>query len=427
MKKLYLTSGLSVVLVLTSLSVQAQADFRPGYVVRLTGDTVRGQVNYRNARLGATQCLFRNIGEQAPTTWLPNQLKGYGLLSGEHFTSQLTPMPVPATVPAAGPPPARQLFLEILAEGAASLLSWKDDQGVEHFYVQKAEAAQPTELVRVRQQVQDGGIVREQIVPLYKGTLTEQFADCPAVLLSISRTDFKANSLIALINSYNACRRPGQVVAVRAARTKATLELLAGGQASRTTYTSQNTSSTAAVSAGVAPELGMGLSIGRRVLRQKLTFRVELHYVRQVAETSAPTQVDIVGRRYDLRFTTAYLRLPALVRYTLPGNQVRPFVEAGGSFNYATTADFQRRVASTTGADWQPLLPVTLVVGNAYRRYEFGLLAGVGVQFPSLLSGHSLAVLGRLEQSDGFFIIGGYGASVVRGNVLVSLGLTKSK
>lgn len=264
-------------------------------------------------------------------------MKGYGLLSGEHFTSQLTPMPMPAavpgTVPAAGPPPARQLFLEVLAEGAASLLSWKDDQGVEHFYVQKAEASQPTELVRVRQQVQDGGIVREQIVPVYKGTLTEQCADCPAVSLSISRTEFKASSLIALVNSYNACRRPGQVVAARAARAKASLELLVGGQASRTTYTSQNTSSTADVSAGVAPELGVGLSIGRRVLRQKLTFRVELHYVRQVAATSAPTQVDIVGRQYDLRFTTAYLRLPALVRYTLPGTQVRPFVEAGGSFN----------------------------------------------------------------------------------------------
>lgn len=58
-----------------------------------------------------------------------------------------------------------------------------------------------------------------------------------------------------------------------------------GGQASRTTY--DYPSGSVEAPASWAPEVGVGLSLGRRVLRQKFTFRAELHYVRQVAEASS--------------------------------------------------------------------------------------------------------------------------------------------
>jgi hypothetical protein len=428
MQQHYFIICLGTLLSIGSLKARAQADFRPGYLVRPTGDTVRGQVNYRGAYRGAQQCLFRAAGEQAATAWLPAQLKGYGLLSGEHFTSQLIPLPAsPGSAVPEPKLPARQLFLEVLAEGAASLLSWKDEEGQEHFYVQKAGATQPTELVQVRQQVPDGVSSREQVIPVYRGVLTEQFADCPAVLLSISKTEFKASALTAAFNRYNACRQPGRVAPPSLKRSEASVEILVGGQASRTTYDTPTSTSATTVPARWAPEVGVGLSLGRRVLRQKFTFRAELHYVRQVAEGSG-SEVTFSGvtQHYDLRFTTAYLRLPILLRYAMPGTKVRPFVEAGVSINYATTLDAQRRLTSGTGSDWQPLIPGQQGSGTAFRKYEFGLVAGLGAQFPGLLGGHSLSVLGRVEPSNGFLLINGYNASVLRGNVLVSFNLTKN-
>jgi hypothetical protein len=434
MKHCYFTACLATILSIGSLAAHAQAGFQPGYLVRLTGDTVRGQIKYRNVRQGAQQCLFRAAGEQAATAWLPGQLKGYGLESGERFASQLTPIappPAPAgsAVPAPGAP-ARQLFLEVLAEGAASLLTYKDEAGQEHFYVLKAGAAQPTELVQVRRRVQDGSGSREQVVPVYRGVLTEQFADCPAVLLGVSKTEFKTAALIAAVTSYNVCREPGRVALVSPKRSVTSLEILLGGQASRTTYTTPVTSVT--VPAGLSPEVGVGISLGRRVLRQRFTFRGEVHYVRQVAESSesqaryqsVPNQV--ITQTYDLRFVTAYLRAPLLVRYAVPGTKVRPFVEAGVSFNYALTLDAQLRMTGTSSGKWEPLIPDQMGSDTAYRNYEFGLLAGLGVQFPGLLGGHSLAVLGRAEQSNGFLLINGYNTSVLRKNILVSFNLTKN-
>ena len=428
MKQPYSITCLGALLSLASLQAHAQADFRPGYLVRPAGDTVRGQVNYRGGYRGGAQCLFRAAGEQATTTWLPSQLKGYGLLSGERFTSQLVPMPAAPASPGSTVPeaPARQLFLEVLADGAASLLSWKDENNREHFYVQKVGAAQPTELLEVRRQVPDGSGSREQVLPVYRGVLTEQFADCPAILLSISKTEFKVSALTKAVASYNTCREPNRVAAPALKRAEVSVEIMVGGQASRTTY--DHPVGSVELPASLAPEVGVGLSLGRRLLRQKFTFRAELHYVRQVAEASS-SEVLFNGSRqdYDLRFATAYLRLPMLVRYTIPGTKVRPFAEAGVSVSYATSLNAQWRPTSgaNSGSDWQPLIPDQMGSTSAYRRYEFGLVAGLGVQFPGLLAGRSLAVLGRVEPSNGFLLIAGYNTSVLRGNVLVSLDLTK--
>ncbi len=434
MKKPYVVACLGALLSIGSTAAHAQTEFRPGYLVKTAGDTVRGEIAYRGIAKSAERCVFRVAGEQAATTWLPSQLKGYGLASGEHFSSQLTPMPVPpapagSTAPAASVP-ARQLFLEVLTEGPASLLNWRDEDLHEHFYVLKAGAAQPTELVQTQLRIVDNGIAREQLMPVYRGTLTEQFADCPAMLLSLTKVEFKATSLVAVVNRYNACRQPGWVAPSAIARNVVGIEVLAGGQASRTQYTAPTFDVT--VPAGLAPEIGVAFSLGRRVLRQRFTFRAEVHYVRQVAEASSSQQLYLpvpdraIVQAIDVRFVTAYLRAPMLARYSLPGTKVRPFLEAGVSMSYATTLDPQLRLTGNNRTDWGPLLPGQMGSREGYRAYEFGLLAGLGVQFPGLLGGHSLAVLGRAEQSNGFLIINGYNTSVLRGNLLISYNLTKN-
>ncbi len=425
MKQHYVVACLGALFSIGSTAAYAQTEFRPGYLVKTAGDTVRGEIAYRGIGKSAERCVFRATGEQATTTWLPGQIKGYGLASGEHFTSQLTPMPVPpapegSTVPVASVP-ARQLFLEVLTEGPAALLNRRDEDLHDHFYVLKAGAAQPTELVQTRLRIVDNGIIREQIMPVYRGTLTEQFADCPDMLLSITKTEFKSSSLVAAFNRYNACRQPGWVAPSAIKRTEVGIEVLAGGQASSTYYSEPKFEVT--MPAGLAPEVGMALSLGRRVLRQRLTFRAELHYVRQVAEASSSQQLYLPDpSKYDIRFVTSYLRVPILVRYSLPGTRVRPFLEAGFSMSYAPKLDPQIRFTGNIRTEW------LLLTGSraGYREYEFGLLAGLGVQFPGLLGGHSLAVVGRAEKSNGFVLINGYNMSVFRGNFLISYNLTKN-
>ncbi|MGI4863169.1 MAG: hypothetical protein ACRYFZ_04550 [Janthinobacterium lividum] len=58
MKKLYVVVAFGLGWACPA-TVQAQVDFRPGYIVRPAGDTVRGDIDYRDARFNARQCRFR--------------------------------------------------------------------------------------------------------------------------------------------------------------------------------------------------------------------------------------------------------------------------------------------------------------------------------------------------------------------------------
>jgi len=49
------------------------------------------------------------------------------------------------------------------------------------------------------------------------------------------------------------------------------------------------------------------------------------------------------------------------------------------------------------------------------------------VQLPGLLGGHALAVLARVERSDGFSLTRDDRAAVLRGSAFVSFSLAKSK
>jgi hypothetical protein len=437
---LFFTAAITGASILGASDARAQADFRAGYIVQPAGDTVRGQIDYRGARRGAQQCLFRAAGAKEVVSFKPDQLRGYGLASGEQYSSQLTPAAPsqPGTEPpaAAGAAPAPQpLFLEVLVAGEAYLLAQHDQTGGTHYYILKKGAALPTELVQERRQViQDGQLRNELLLPVFRGVLTTQFADCPAVLLRVSKTEYKESALVAVVEQYNACRQPGQSVATHKQPTEANLEALLGAQISQTTYNDGGSSDK--LSGALAPELGLALRVSRRTAKQKFSLRLELHYARQVAtgtferRTALPGLGQYLTTTYEARFKAAYLRLPALVRYTLPGTKIRPFIEAGASFSYAIQLEPQlRRLNTSQGAgpsDWYTLFSMNTPSQDAFRRYEVGFLAGVGTQFASI-AGHRMAVLARVERSDGFMLFPDYSTPVVRGNLLLSFDLTKAK
>jgi hypothetical protein len=427
--------------ILNTFEARAQADFRTGYIVQATGDTVRGQIDYRGARRGAQQCLFRAAGARDAVPFQPDQLRGYGLASGEYYISQFIPAVAnqssTAQPTATGTAPAPQaLFLEVLVAGEAYLLAQHDQAGSTHYYILKKGAALPTELVQERRQVmQDGRLRNELLLPVFRGVLTTQFADCPAVLLRVSKTEYKESALIAVVEQYNACRQPGQLIAAHQRPTEANLELLLGGQLSQTTYNENEHSDN--LSGAIAPEFGLALRVGRRTAKQKISFRLELHYARQVAtgtferQTALPGLGQYLTTTYETRFKAAYLRMPVLVRYTLPGTKLHPFIEVGASLNYAIQLDPQlRRINDSKGAgatDWYTLFSNTgILMRDPFRRYEVGFLAGAGVQLASI-AGHPVAVLARVERSDGFMLAADYSTPVVRGSLLLSFDLTKAK
>lgn len=410
----------------TIISARAQADFRPGYVVRATGDTVRGEIDYRGARRNAISCQFRPSPAAPAQQLRPTDLQGYGVRGEVAYRSRLTPLPDSAGQPRA----PRFFFLEVLAAGPpAALYQRRVGTDESHYYVQKAPTAPLQELTVTHQFVVEGARQYAQDIPAFRGVLSAQFADCPSVLLSLAKTEFKPTSLIAAVQRYNACREPGVVAApVYRAPGRVGIELLLGAQASQLSPYGTLPPVNGNYRASLTPEVGVGLTYSSQALRNKLQLRLEAHYVRQRYEAEYQSNSafssgsPFLYLTYQTRFQADYLRVPLLLRYLPLTGRVQPLLEVGGSVSPLVQLTQESRYhnsSTTTYGAWEPAYEPDNV-----RHLEFGLLAGVGVQVNEL-AGHSAAVLGRLESSNGFLSTPVNYNKVLRYQVLLAIGLIK--
>lgn len=178
---------------LAPVRAQAQTNFRQGYVLPLAGDTLRGEVDSRDGRASAQRCRFRATAQSVVVTYLPAELRGYGLtVDNQHYR---------ALTVAAAPQP---YFLEVLVDGPAALYFLRDAQQREFYYVVSPQLPlAPLEHAFVRM-VRDGRTYSEEQAP-YRNTLVVALAGCPAAQAQLPRLPFQESALRRVVAAYNHC------------------------------------------------------------------------------------------------------------------------------------------------------------------------------------------------------------------------------
>lgn len=112
-----------VVFLLTTGLLNAQTDFRPGYVISLNGDTISGEIDYRGDQLMATICRFKsNDGKEVEYT--PEDIIGYRFTDSKYFVSKELE--------------GKKVFLEFLIKGQMNIYYYRDEKG-DHYFVEKAD------------------------------------------------------------------------------------------------------------------------------------------------------------------------------------------------------------------------------------------------------------------------------------------------
>jgi len=405
MKKSYRILLALVSAALPLLSAHAQADFRPGYLVQPVGDTVRGEIDYRDARSNARQCRFRATPAAPVSTLLPASLRAYGLLDGSKLYRALV---VPAATPAADRAPTA-VFLEVLVDGPAALYLLRDEERADHYYV--ATATFPlTELVQRKVLLEQERVLQEQNI--YRTTLAQALPGCPSAQAQLPALRFTAQALARPIVAYNACQQPAGAAPVALTpvvrqRQRARLGVVLGAKRTTMSFDAANVLyyvQHAAFGPHSAPIGGLSFSLPLSQLSRKLSLEGMLLYESQ--HYSAPV-TNQSGFGYQFEFDLPSVRLPLLVRYTVPQGRVRPLLEAGPTLAYAlhvhaTVAE----LGATTG---KPSPPTSLLPNNT-RQFQQGLAAGVGVQFGAWQGRQATALL-RYEGDTGW----AYGQGVSTG------------
>src|SRR5687767_4452967 len=66
----------------------SQSDFRKGYIITSTRDTLFGLVDYKEGSKPYKSCTFKKTEDQSPTNYEPTEISGYGFVEGKYFESK---------------------------------------------------------------------------------------------------------------------------------------------------------------------------------------------------------------------------------------------------------------------------------------------------------------------------------------------------
>lgn len=408
-------------LLLAAASVVAQTNFRPGYVLPLTGDTLRGEVDSRGAQRNARLARFRPAPGAAVTEYSPRQLRGYGLTGDRQYQTETvvltdslqrqTLLNVTADT-LHGPS-----FLEVLVQGSASLLYLRDERNNDHYYL-KMQGQPAQELVQTTRKVEEAGGTYQRKSDEFRRTLAGAMQACMAVQPAITTVRYDQNGLLQIVRRYNECVGGTSVTPAGAPRkTHVQLSVVAGAERSELEIT-QNPPlrpESTTMQGGTQPVLGLALGIHLAGVNKNLSVQLQALYEKQRYESEVR-----VGNQYRVALTS--IRFPFLVRYTYPKGSVRPFAQVGYSFAYLSQADNEvRRAFLNTAGGYEYTVWLPIVVP---RKLEQGVVGSLGLT-TARENKRNLAIEARYERSDGFSESLGIGSRINRLYVLLSYDLTK--
>lgn len=103
----------------------AQTDFRPGYVIKVPGDTLYGEIDYRGDVTMHSLCRFRICKDSAESSYSPDDIIAYRFRNDKYYISKKVE--------------GRNVFLEFLVNGIIDIYYTRDNDG-DHYYIEKKDA-----------------------------------------------------------------------------------------------------------------------------------------------------------------------------------------------------------------------------------------------------------------------------------------------
>jgi len=102
------------------LAINAQTDYRPGYIIFNSGDTLIGEIDYRGDLLMGRECRF--VSNNNEVTYLPDEIRAFRFLDSKYFISKEFE--------------GKFSFFEYLIDGELDIFYLRDGEG-DHYFIEK--------------------------------------------------------------------------------------------------------------------------------------------------------------------------------------------------------------------------------------------------------------------------------------------------
>jgi len=112
--------------IFTTYLIQAQTDFRPGYVIKSDGDTLFGEIDYRGDLTMGLICRFKSNIDKSEKSYNPSEILGYRFKDSKYFISRELSIKSEK----------KNVFLEFLIKGKICVYYLRDEYG-DHYFIDK--------------------------------------------------------------------------------------------------------------------------------------------------------------------------------------------------------------------------------------------------------------------------------------------------
>lgn len=187
MKKVFVT----IILVFFCYSVNAQSNFKNGYVVTVKGDTIHGSLKWQNDDQSSSRCIFRYESGQTKI-YKPDDIAGYRFENGKYYVSRFVEQKNKI----------HRVFAEYLVKGKKSLYYFRDAVGFHYLLSYKKDTL--IEIPFRERNIYINGKGLYAGPPLQTGFLKLYFKDEPSLNRDIDNIQqLNFNNLISLTKKYN--------------------------------------------------------------------------------------------------------------------------------------------------------------------------------------------------------------------------------
>ena len=400
-------SWMFLCVLLLSSPLFAQKNFVPGQIVALSGDTLQGTIDYRNWKKNPRTIVFSEK-EGDLQTLSPLDIQAF-LVADEIYIGTVAEREISSTkvdqLSDNSTPELVQdtIFLQTLISGPKSLYYYRDQQNKDHFYLYREGRF---ELLIYKKYIKAADMNRSVAInPKYIGQLTTYLQDCPSVVTDMDLLAYEQASLAKLFVSYYECSpttfdffRPKDKLKIR-------LSLMAGASHTSVNFKGDFPVYLLETDFSTSTNFSAGVSIDLYAPRDYQKWSISNEFLYSTYQIEGEYRFGDINAEYyqltNMALGYSYAKINQLLRYRYPlsGISGKLFVSAhaGISNGFVVNKEINSlKSTSVFGTTATEFPESTIFDKEAVRRYEQGLIGGLGITYNNRLS-----LEYRLERGNG--------------------------
>jgi opacity protein-like surface antigen len=391
---------ISICMLVSYIHIDAQLDFKPGFIIKEKNDTISGYISYSGKKLFRI-CTFKRDLNEKPIDYKPSDIIGFGFEEDKCFVAK--------NIKLAGEEDI--YFLEYLFKGKASIYYFLDKN--DHYFIEKddnkiIELTEPEKYIENN----NGELVLRQ--KQYKGKLKAVMLDCEDIFPEIEKTSLTHSSLIKLAKKYHYIVCPDEKCIVYERKIKPIKPVFgihAGMSLNKLNF-----------GLSLISDYSIGSQIGCKLVLENIfiwpenmnigiDFTLQFLNNYRLSENSSEYGYESIkynSQEYkiyhnvnepniynyktalDVNIKTILLKIPITMNYSFAKTKFKPFV-GGGFLNVIAISQNKDLVLARYNVQNQKTIPA----------YNFGLIGKAGAKY-TLQNNHSIYLELNYEWSQNF-------------------------